>query len=123
MAGATATVAANGSATLTITPGENITANTAARYFNIFRSKRGGLNTDLYYIGRVANTAADGPVAFTFVDLNANLPQTSKGYMLQVDPSNLSFAQLAPMVKIPLATIDSSIRWMQLLYGLSLIHI
>jgi hypothetical protein len=37
--------------------------------------------------------------------------------MLQVDPSNISFAQLAPMVKIPLATVDSSIRWMQLLYG------
>jgi hypothetical protein len=48
VAGATATVAASGSATLTITPGENITATSAARYFNIFRSKRGGTNANLF---------------------------------------------------------------------------
>ena len=117
IAGTTATPIAGDSVTLTITPGENINVTTAARYFNIFRSKRGGANTDLFYIGRVANDAALGPVAFTYQDVNQNLPQTSKGFMLQVDPSNISFAQLAPMVKIPLATVDSSIRWMQLLYG------
>lgn len=117
------TVAATGSLVLTIRAGENVEANTAARYFNIFRTKRGGAAAGLtpIFIKRVANTSvagAPGPgTQFTYTDLNADLPQTSKGYMLQVDPSNLSFAQLAPMVKIPLATIDSSIRWMQLLYG------
>ena len=112
-------VAAGESITLTIEAGENITANTSARYFNIFRSKRNG--TELFFVKRVANDStagAPGPgTQFDYSDLNADLPQTSKAFMLQVDPSNLSFAQLAPMVKIPLATIDSSIRWMQLLYG------
>ena len=120
IAGTTATVAAGQTVTLTITPATTIENPAAARYFNIFRSKRSGLNTDLFYIGRVANggAAAPAPVGtFVYEYLNQNLPQTSKGYMLQLDPSNISFAQLAPMVKIPLATIDSSIRWMQLLYG------
>jgi hypothetical protein len=119
----TATVAASGSVTLTLRAGENITATSAARYFNIFRTKRGGAAAGLapIFIKRVANASAAGApgpgTQFTHTDLNADLPQTSKGFMLQVDPSNISFAQLAPMVKIPLATVDSSIRWMQLLYG------
>ena len=29
----------------------------------------------------------------------------------------MAFKQLAPMIKIPLATVDPSIRWMQLIYG------
>ena len=111
-------VAAGESINIDLEPFENVNATSAARYFNIFRSKRNG--SELFFLRRVANDAPIGapPQNITTVsDLNADLPQTSKGYMLQLDPSNISFAQLAPMVKIPLATVDSSIRWMQLLYG------
>ena len=128
------TIAAGDSAQFTITP----TGAGPTRYYEIFRTQRGGgLTTTAYYIGRCANEGALGTGATTFEDLNgistrngvaigaftpaatydARLPITTLSFMLQVDPSNLSFAQLAPMVKIPLATIDSSIRWMQLLYG------
>ena len=114
----TVTVTAGNKVRLAFTAAEDIDNAKAARYFNIFRSKRGGSAGDLYYLGRVANKCAAAPaVTFNHDDFNDDLPQTSKAFMLQVDPSNLSFAQLAPMVKIPLATIDSSIRWMQLLYG------
>jgi hypothetical protein len=34
----------------------------------------------------------------------------------------MSVKQLAPMIKIPLATIDSSIRWMQLLYIVAVLY-
>jgi hypothetical protein len=51
------------------------------------------------------------------VDRNFDIPGTAKAYLLQVDLDVMSFKQLAPFTKIPLATIDPSIRWMQLLYG------
>jgi hypothetical protein len=34
----------------------------------------------------------------------------------------LSFKQLAPMVKLPLATIDTSIRWSQLIFGVPVLY-
>ena len=61
----------------------------------------------------VARAGATTPV----VDLNADLPGTSKAFLVQQNLEFFSFAQLAPFVKIPLATIDTSVRWMQLLYG------
>jgi hypothetical protein len=33
------------------------------------------------------------------------------------DVTNNCFKQLVPFIKIPLAIVDASIRWMQLLYG------
>jgi len=62
------------------------------------------------FLGRI-------PVAATYVDLNTILPGTSKGLLFMEEISNYAFKQLAPFTKIPLATIDASIRWMQLLYG------
>jgi hypothetical protein len=52
-----------------------------------------------------------------YVDKNKDMPGTSKAFLMQVDLDVMSFKQLAPFTKIPLATIDPSIRWMQLLYG------
>lgn len=54
---------------------------------------------------------------FTFQDKGEDIPGTSKAFLMQVDLDVMSFKQLAPFTKIPLATIDPSIRWMQLLYG------
>jgi hypothetical protein len=50
-------------------------------------------------------------------DLNDDIPGTSKAFLIQQNLEFFSFKQLAPFVKIPLATIDTSVRWMQLLYG------
>lgn len=50
-------------------------------------------------------------------DSNAYLPGTSTAFLIQQNVEFFSFKQLAPFVKIPLATIDTSIRWMQLIYG------
>ena len=72
-----------------------------------------GSNLTQRLVLRVANTG--GGVVVT--DLNARLPRTTTGYMFQQDSSNMAFAQLAPMIKVPLSTIDTSIRWMQLIYG------
>jgi hypothetical protein len=36
---------------------------------------------------------------------------------LEMKPATLGWKQLAPFTKIPLATVDLSYRWMQVLYG------
>jgi hypothetical protein len=97
--------------TFGMTPG----GSTAVDWYEIFRTKRNGAAGTQRLILRVKNTAGAGEM--TLNDLNALLPYCTSAYLLQLNLECMSFKQLAPMVKIPLATIDSSIRWMQLLYG------
>ncbi len=87
-------------------------------WYEVFRSQPDG--TALRLIQRIANTNGAGAQVIT--DLNASLPFTTTAYLFQQNLESLSFKQLAPMVKIPLATIDSSIRWMQLLYGTPVLY-
>lgn len=69
----------------------------------------------------VANNTPRGTTysgtTFTYTDRNTDIPGTNKAFLVQMDLDVISFKQLAPFTKIPLATIDPSIRWMQLLYG------
>ena len=51
-----------------------------------------------------------------YTDRNWLIPATSQAFMVQNNMQNYAVRQLAPMMKIPLATIAASIRWMQLLY-------
>jgi hypothetical protein len=79
----------------------------------IYRSaKDGAIGTSLLMV-----TSAFGTDPTTFTDTNADLPGMSPAFLIQQNVEFFSFKQLAPFVKIPLATIDTSIRWMQLLYG------
>ncbi len=91
----------------------------ATTYFKVYRTLRGAAAAPAAatarFIFRIAALA--NPLPTPIADDNSNLPRCTSGYMFQQDASNMSFAQLAPMVKVPLATIDSSIRWMQLIYG------
>jgi hypothetical protein len=62
-------------------------------------------------------TVARAGATTQVIDRNADLPGTSKAFLVQQNLEFFSFKQLAPFSKIPLATIDTSVRWMQLLYG------
>lgn len=84
-------------------------------YYKVYRTVKGGAAGTERLILRVPNTVAAAETTIT--DLNANLPGTTKAFLFQMDETNMAFRQLAPMVKVPLALIDTSIRWMQLLYG------
>jgi hypothetical protein len=42
--------------------------------------------------------------------------------MLDMTPQSLTFKQLSPMIKMNLAVISPSIRWMQLLYGTPIVY-
>lgn len=115
-AGASGTIAVGNGNTLTITDGGGAYAATAYR---IYRSVLGATNAAAaMYVTTVARTGA----TTTYVDRNWFIPGTSRAYLLQQNVQNLSFRQLAPMLKIPLATVAASIRWMQLLYGTPIVY-
>ncbi len=105
------TIAATEHVTLTITDGDP----GSTTGYNIYRGTLGGVVGTCKLVVRV-------PVAATWVDYNYYLPGTSKAYLVQSNLQNYSFRQLAPMIKIPLATIAASIRWMQLLYGTPIVY-
>jgi hypothetical protein len=52
-------------------------------------------------------------------DTNANIPGTDMAFLIDMDAENvLRFKQLAPLMKLPLARISASERFMILLYGM-----
>jgi len=88
----------------------------------------GGQDTTFYEIYRTAVGAAVGTARLmvrvprtgatqVITDLNADIPGTSKGFVLMQNQRSFSWSQLLPMTRIPLAAIDTSIRWSQVLYG------
>ena len=82
-------------------------------YYEVSRSTKDGAASTCKLIASVPRTAASQ----TWKDLNRFLPGTYRGYMLTQSSEVLKWKQLAPLLKLPLAQVDSSIRWMQLLYG------
>lgn len=114
-AGAVA-VAAGDKTTFGITPG----GSTSVGWYEIYRTTVGGAAGTERLILRVPNAAGAGEQ--TIDDYNANLPGTTSAFLCQQNLESMSYKQLAPMVKIPLATIDSSIRWMQLIYGVPVLY-
>lgn len=82
-------------------------------YYEVSRTRAGEAVGEARVIFRVKRTGTTQ----TIVDLNRFLPGTSRGYMLTQTSEVLKWKQLAPFTKIALATIDTSIRWMQVLYG------
>ena len=113
VSGAVSMVAGDG-VTITITKG----GGDATTGYNVYRTKKGEAQGLAQFLCALAATGATN----TFQDLNFYLPGCSRGYMLQENLQALSFRQLAPMMKIPLATVAASIRWMQLLYGTPIVY-
>ncbi len=87
-------------------------AGQAAQFFEIYRkpSSKTAL-TDYEFLFR----AKAGSV---IEDTGSEIPGTTYALFFDWDFDQvLTFKQLLPMVKMPLATIDDSIRWLQKLYG------
>jgi len=69
---------------------------------------------DPLFIKRIARSDQATTV---FKDENLDIPGTGRMLLMYDDVTNNCFKQLVPFIKIPLAIVDASIRWMQLLYG------
>lgn len=112
---ATAVVAASGSAEvqIVITRGA-VSGNDLATGYNVYRTRlEDGIAGTPYLIAKIASAGA----TTTFKDGNETLPGLGTAYCGQLDESVLTLRELSPMLKFPLATVASSIRWMQLYYN------
>lgn len=114
--GGSTVMPAGDSVVLTVVDGGG--ANPASAY-NIYRANGSG---PMQYLTQVIATNGVAGAGCSYTDRNWFYPSTSMAYLVQNNLSNFSFRQLAPMMKIPLATIDASIRWMQLLYGVPIVY-
>lgn len=114
--GGAITVAAGDKVTFGVTPGSAI----AVDYYKLYRTKVDGASGTERLILRIPNTAGAGEL--TVNDLNESLPYTTSAFLFQQNGENMALKQLAPMVKIPLATIDTSIRWAQLIYCVPMLY-
>lgn len=109
------TIVTNDEITFGVTP-----SSTTTEWYEVFRTLVGGAIGTQRRTIRVVNSAGAGEE--TIHEYNDEIPYTTSGFMLQQNMESLSFKQLAPMIKIPLATIDSSIRFMMLLYGVPVLY-
>jgi hypothetical protein len=107
----------NDEVTLTITRGA-VAGNDLTQGYRVYRTLlEDGIAGPKYLMKEIASAGA----VTVFKDGNENLPGHGKAYIGQMDESVLSLRELSPMLKFPLATVASSIRWMQLYYNTPII--
>jgi len=117
LGGADATVTLNDEVKIDITRGA-VSGNDLTSGYRIYRTRlednAAGVPTGARYL--VREVASAGAVT-TYLDGNESLPGLGTAYLGQLDESVLTLRELSPMLKFPLATVASSIRWMQLYYN------
>ena len=89
-------------------------------YIKVYRTERDG--TELYEIAKFAVSSSGAGAVTTWADVNYTLPNTYTAFMGEMSPDILGFKQLAPMMKMDLATLGPVIRWMILLYGVPVMY-
>lgn len=104
--------------TVAVVAGDGVTFTVAdggqgTTFYELYRTAPGGAIGTALLVDKIARTGATQVIT----DLNANLPGTSNGFILMQNQRSFSWSQLLPMTRIPLAAIDTSIRWAQVVYG------
>jgi hypothetical protein len=105
-------VAATGAVQLVITPPTDLTA----AVFRVFRSGLGYAatsNQDPNAFRWIADVAANGGSAVTFVDLNAHIPGSDTLFLLDLDESDnaLDYRTMLPLTKIELFAQNIYMPW------------
>lgn len=83
-------------------------------YFNIYKTKADG--TILSYVGRVACDDQGAGAVTTWNDPGLWMAGTTKAFVGEMTPQVFAVKQLAPLMKMDLAILAPSIRWMILCY-------
>ena len=113
-------VAAGDSVSITITRGA-VSGNDLTTGYKIYRTRvedaAAGASAKRYLIAKIPSAGA----STVYEDKNFDLPGLGKAFIGQMDESVLTLRELSPMLKFPLATVASSIRWMQLYYNTPII--
>lgn len=89
---------------------------TGAQFYRIYRKNNGGKMLKLTEVGRGASANV------TFTDLNQFIEGTSMAFALMTVEDAIKWKQLAPLMKLPLATLDTRTRWAILLYGAMMVY-
>lgn len=89
-------------------------------YIKIYRTESGG--SKYYEIDKIPVTSSTASAETTWSDKNTIMPNTYSAFLGELAPEVISFKQLAPMMKMDLATLGPVIRWMILVYGVPIIY-
>lgn len=108
-----ATVAAGQVVTMTIPAGSSNGQPLTA--FRVYRSTTDSATEE--GIGCIEELPAFGQSTVTFTDTNAWRPATGMTLLVDRTPSNVTIAQMAPMLKWPLAITSTTVEWLILLYN------
>ncbi len=113
---ASVVVAANKNVTFTLSDNGSASGY-AASCFEVYRKLSSQTNlTDYRYMATYASGAAK-------VDNGADIPGTEIGIFIDWNPDQvIDFKQLLPMVRMDLATVSDSKRWLQKYYGTPLLY-
>lgn len=99
-------------ATITITNAASVV--NAPEYFNIYKTEKDG--SVKYLVKRIAAADIGGNGTTTWRETGADMAKTSIAYVGELSPQVVAAKQLAPLMKMDLATLAPSIRWMILAY-------
>ncbi|NBV51363.1 hypothetical protein EBR78_09140 [bacterium] len=92
----------------------SVSGNDLTQGYRVYRTRlEDGVAGKKYLVAEIASAGATTNV----LDGNETLPGAGVAYIGQMDESVLALRELSPMLKFPLATVASSIRWMQLYYN------
>lgn len=111
-AGAAIAVVAGDEITFGVTPSGGVTV----EWYEVYRTLVGAASlATTRQVLRITNST--GALEETIHEYNDHIPYCYSAYLMQQNVECMAFKQLAPLVRIALATIDTSIRWAQVLYG------
>ena len=112
---------ASTAASIAVSAGDKVTSEItysgSPLYFNVFRAPV-GTTTGHEFIGRIA--VGTSGTAHS-IDYGATVAGSAKAYLLMHDADVLCWKQLGSMIKFDLAVVDTSYKWLQLMYGTPLV--
>jgi hypothetical protein len=89
-------------------------------YIRVYRTEAN--KNEFFEVGRYAVATANSGAVTNLVDDGKVLANTYTAFMGEMSADIIAFKQLAPMMKMDLATLGPVIRWMILLYGVPVIY-
>lgn len=87
----------------------------APEYFCIYRSEKDG--TKKYCVAKIPAGSINAGGTTEYIDKCETMANTYTAFMGEFTPEVIAFKQLAPIMKMDLAILGPSYRWMVLLYG------
>jgi hypothetical protein len=89
-------------------------------YIRVYRTEKDG--DKFYEVAKVAVTTSASGGKTIIRDKGEVVANTYTAFMGEMSPDIIGFKQLAPMMKMDLATLGPVIRWMILLYGVPVLY-